>query len=307
MAAAVSNPLFTLDTPRYAHRRFSGVVFGLLSYRNHFRSGTTYLSIPIKNSMYGYYYQDYLSLPLSVPAKCEHLFQIAIAYIGLERMPGLMRREKISHAGHAAGGEKLSEAASNPAAVSNAINTPFFAAMAGYVAVAIKLLMIRLKVMQKGFSFESLVLLLLVAYVAYNKSDSNAHGDSDGEATSPYINPARHSPVNVPAAPDDADSSHEKDAKARRKAREASLRRQKEAKAQARTKISYPSFSPTQSSNRVRDFGSGSTGGAVSGGNQRAAASAAAQRQEENAKKNKPKKRTGGGITGLLAMRENIH
>ena len=201
--------------------------------------------------------------------------------------------------------------------------------MAGYVAVAIKLLMIRLKVMQKDlvfyFSFESfsgwagdddnskadewlaVVLLLLVAYVAYNKNDSNAHSDGDGDGDGEAASPTRHSPVDVPAAPDVVDSSPEKDAEARRKAREASLRRQKEAKAQARDKKFGISSSPTQSSNRARDFGSGSTGGAVLGGNQRDAASAAAQRQEENAKKNKPKKRTGGGVSGLLDMRENIH
>ena len=203
--------------------------------------------------------------------------------------------------------------------------------MAGYVAVAVKLLMIRLKVMQKDlafyFSFESfsgwagdddnskadewlaVVLLLLVAYVAYNKNDSNAHSDGDGDVDGDgeAASPTRHSPVDVPAAPDVVDSSPEKDAEARRKAREASLRRQKEAKAQARAKKFGISSSPTQSSNRARDFGSGSTGGAVLGGNQRDAASAAAQRQEENAKKNKPKKRTGGGVSGLLDMRENIH
>lgn len=114
----------------------------------------------------------------------------------------------------------------------------------------------------------ALILLLLVVYVAF-KSGERVRSEGNNVRQSSPINTPDRSPPPAPIIDIDGDEapSPERGTEARNRAREASLRRQKEAKANLRKKkFAGASSSTSPTSRSAKNFGGGATLGGAAGG-----------------------------------------
>ena len=242
----------------------------------------------------GYGYTGYpFRLPITVPAQLEHFAHFLLAFLGLS----ITRVKRVSHSGHFAG------------IVSGYLALPLFGSYfkkGGWAAWSLSGLYGRVTGafgQGKRWQLEDWHVALLFVAGAAALTYYGLVGDSDA---------GRGAAEAVGRGEEEAG----RDEDARERAREASLRKQRERElaSQPRRRMNGSPSSSSSSSSRGRNFGSGTTGGEGGSGRdqdaeaRRRAAEASLQRQKANDDKKKKnlRRRTGGGVSGLVDMRENM-